>query len=69
MDIDEEEIFHPNNLGPVETDTLNALSHQGQRRLTKKSKKRRVSFPEDDKLVSKRVEPVDPWANGIKFRF
>lgn len=45
-------------------DNLNALSRQGQLRQTKKTRKRKVSFPGDGYLVSKTVEPVDPWANG-----
>ena len=44
-----------------------ALSRQGQNRRTQKTKKRSVSFPEDDRLVSESVEPVDPWANGKPF--
>jgi hypothetical protein len=65
MDINEaeEKIFARNDESLQEEDEL-PLSRQGQNRQTKKAKKRSVSFPEDDRLVSESVEPVDPWANG-----
>jgi hypothetical protein len=66
MDINEaeEETFAMNDES-LKQDRLTTLSHQGHSRQTKKTKKRSVSFPEDERLVSKSVEPVDPWANGI----
>lgn len=44
---------------------LTTLSRQDHTRSSKKEKKRNVTFPDDDRLVSKSVEPFDPWANGI----
>ncbi|XP_028398669.1 protein phosphatase 1 regulatory subunit 37-like [Dendronephthya gigantea] len=72
MDIDESDpgIFAGNGEGQAEQedlsrDILPTLSRQGQVTQIKKEKKRRVSFPDDDRLVSKSVEPFDPWANAL----
>jgi hypothetical protein len=65
MEINETELeIFATNDESLEQDRLTTLSRQGQARQTKKTRKGRVSFPEDDRLVSESVEPVDPWANG-----
>ena len=72
MDIEEEgKDLKANEIGNVveghdgaSEDNLSALSRQGQTRQTQKRRKRRVSFPDDECIVSKTVEPVNPWANG-----
>ncbi|CAB4042595.1 Hypothetical predicted protein, partial [Paramuricea clavata] len=63
MNETEQEIFATNDES-LEQDRLTTLSRQGQARQTKKRRKQRVSFPEDDRLVSESVEPVDPWSNA-----
>lgn len=50
-------------------DSLTPLSRQDQTNGKQKARKRKVSFPEGECLVSKTVEPVDPWANGKRFDF
>ena len=70
MDIEEEgNDLKANEIGNVveghdgaSEDNLKALSRQTRKTL--KGRKRKVSFPDDECLVSKTVEPVDPWANG-----
>ena len=64
MDIDEDkqEVIATNNVEKENTLHVSCEDHAKQ---TKKGTNRRVSFPEDDRLVYKSVEPVDPWANGM----
>ena len=63
MDIDEDkhEVIATNC---VEEKTALSCEQSHDKQLTTKGRNRRVSFPEDDRLVYKSVEPVDPWANG-----
>lgn len=44
-------------------DRVAPLTREGHARQTVKARKRKVSFPNDEDLVSESVEPVDPWAN------
>ena len=73
MDIEEEgSSEHSTESGQNKTgendavrDELASLSlAEGQSKQARKYRKRKVSFPDDGSIISKSVEPVDPWADG-----
>ena len=74
MDIDEEETdSYPSEnehlRRSVKTDSnfqlqdLSSSSGHATEKQIQKPRKRKVSFPDDHTIISKAVEPVDPWAD------
>ena len=47
----------------VSTELEDAVGDRGLRSVRKKKLTRKVSFPDDSRLV-RALDPIDPWANG-----